>query len=111
MIVITCLQIKVRLPNGKLVVGKLWKYDSYYNIAVVNIKAFPELRVVRIHNEVPATVSQNKLVAVGRAFESGELMATGATLLYGNSKFDCQQLMASTCKTTKVLHISSLMTR
>lgn len=91
----------MRLPNGKLVVGKLWKYDSYYNIAVVNIKAFPELRVASIHNEVPVNVSQNKLVAVGRAFESGELMATGGTLLYGTSKFDCQQLMASTCKTTK----------
>lgn len=98
------MQIKVRLPNGKLVVGKLWKYDFYYNIAVVNTKAFPELRAACFHNEVPANVkfSQSKLVAIGRVFESGELMATGGTLLYKTCKFDCQQLMASTCKTTKV---------
>ncbi|XP_044397517.1 serine endoprotease DegS isoform X2 [Triticum aestivum] len=97
------LKIKVRLPSGKLVIGTLWKYDSYYNIAVVNIKASPELREACIHNQVPANVklSQSKLVAIGRAFESGELMATGGTLLHGTTKFDCQQLMASTCKITK----------
>ncbi|XP_048530298.1 uncharacterized protein LOC125509373 isoform X3 [Triticum urartu] len=97
------LEIKVRLPNGKLVVGKLWKYDFYYNIAVVNTKAFPEFHAACFHNEVPANVkfSQSKLVAIGRVFESGELMATGGTLLYKTCKFDCQQLMASTCKTTK----------
>ncbi|XP_044948085.1 serine protease Do-like HtrA [Hordeum vulgare subsp. vulgare] len=97
------LEIKVRLPNGKLVVGKLWKYDFYYNIAVVNTKAFPELHAACFHNEVPANVkfSQSKLVAIGRIFESGELMATGGTLLYKTCKFDCQQLMVSTCKTTK----------
>lgn len=107
-----CLQIKVRLPSGKLVIGTLWKYDSYYNIAVVNIKASPELREACIHNQVPANVklSQSKLVAIGRAFESGELMATGGTLLHGTTKFDCQQLMASTCKITKVFPLSSFMT-
>nr|XP_040246323.1 uncharacterized protein LOC109744893 isoform X2 [Aegilops tauschii subsp. strangulata] len=62
-----------------------------------------ELREACIHNQVPANVklSQSKLVAIGRAFESGELMATGGTLLHGTTKFDCQQLMASTCKITK----------
>uniref|UniRef100_A0ACD5YEY4 Uncharacterized protein n=1 Tax=Avena sativa TaxID=4498 RepID=A0ACD5YEY4_AVESA len=97
------LKIKVRLPNGKLVAGKLCKYDLYYNIAVVNMKAFPELHAADIHNQVQANgkLPQSKLVAIGRAFESGELMATGGTLLYKTTKLDCQELMTSTCKITK----------
>ncbi|KAM0910553.1 hypothetical protein ACQ4PT_014084 [Festuca glaucescens] len=97
------LKIKVRLPNGKLVAGKLWKYDLYYNIAVVNMKAFSDLHAADIHNQAPANVKlpQSKLVAIGRAFESGELMATGGTLLYKTTKLDCQELMTSTCKITK----------
>uniref|UniRef100_A0A0D3H789 PDZ domain-containing protein n=1 Tax=Oryza barthii TaxID=65489 RepID=A0A0D3H789_9ORYZ len=97
------LKIKVRLPNGKLTKGKLWNYDLYYNIAVVKIKYFPELSTAQIHNQGQPNVklSQSKLVAVGRGFESGELMATGGTLLYKPSKLDCKELMTSTCKITK----------
>ncbi|KAF7065582.1 hypothetical protein CFC21_071672 [Triticum aestivum] len=97
------LKIKVRLPNGKIVPGKLWKYDLYYNIAVVNMKAFPEFRAADIHNQVEANAKlpQSKLVAIGRAFESGELMATAGTLLYKTTKLDCQELMTSSCYITK----------
>lgn len=95
----------MRLPNGKLTEGKLWNYDLYYNIAVVKIKYFPELSTAQIHNQGQSNVklSQSKLVAVGRGYESGELMATGGTLLYKPSKLDCKELMTSTCKITKVL--------
>uniref|UniRef100_A0A0E0IK09 PDZ domain-containing protein n=2 Tax=Oryza nivara TaxID=4536 RepID=A0A0E0IK09_ORYNI len=97
------LKIKVRLPNGKLTEGKLWNYDLYYTIAVVKIKYFPELSTAQIHNQGQSNVklSQSKLVAVGRGYESGELMATGGTLLYKPSKLDCKELMTSTCKITK----------
>ncbi|XP_062198920.1 putative protease Do-like 14 isoform X2 [Phragmites australis] len=97
------LKIMVRLPNGKLVKGKLWNYDFNYNIAVVRTKFFPELPAVHVHNEVQFNFefSQANLLAIGRCFESGELMATSGTLLYKTSRLDCQELMVSTCKITK----------
>ncbi|CAL5064140.1 unnamed protein product [Urochloa decumbens] len=101
--IVNQLKIKVRLPGGKLVEGKLWKYDFHYNIAVVNTKSFPELHASHIPCEVQLNFEspQTNLVAIGRCFESGELMATSGTLLYKSSRLDCQELLMSTCKITK----------
>lgn len=97
------LKIKVRLPSGKLVVGKLWKYDYKYNIAVVKTKSFPEFHAAHVHNGVQfnSELFQANLVAIGRGYESGELMASGGTLLHKTSRLDSQELMISTCKITK----------
>lgn len=97
------LKIKVRLPNDKLVVGKLWKYDYKYNIAVVKTKSFPEFHAAHVHNGVKfnSELFQANLVAIGRCYESGELMASSGTVLYKTSRLDCQELMISTCKITK----------
>ncbi|CAN6217773.1 unnamed protein product [Urochloa humidicola] len=97
------LEIKVRLPNGKLVVGKLWKYDYNYNIAVVNTKSFPEFHATHVHNgaQFNSEMFQANLVAIGRCYESGRLMASNGTLLHKTSRLDCQELMVSTCKITK----------
>uniref|UniRef100_A0A0D9XIF4 Uncharacterized protein n=1 Tax=Leersia perrieri TaxID=77586 RepID=A0A0D9XIF4_9ORYZ len=91
------LKIKILLPNGKSVEGKLWKYDLHYNIAVVNIKDFPDLCPAFLYSHIGA----GKVVAIGRVFESGELMTTTGILRYNNSNLDCQELMISTCKITK----------
>lgn len=100
----------VCLPNGKKVAGKLWKYDIHKNIAVVDTMSYPKFHAAYIHNEVQFNMklSQNNLVGIGRCYDSGELMATSGTLLYKTSKLDCQELMVSTCKITKVLPLSHL---
>jgi hypothetical protein len=101
----------VCLPNGKLAVGKLWKYDCNYNIAVVKTKSFPEFRGAHIHGvQFNSELFQTNLVATGRCYESGQLMASSGMLLHKNSILDCQELMVSTCKITKVLSLSQLST-
>ncbi|CAL5088186.1 unnamed protein product [Urochloa decumbens] len=97
------LEIKVRLPNGKLVVGKLWKYDYNYNIAVVKTNSFPEFHAAHVHNgaQFNSDLFQANLVAIGRCYESGQLMASSGMLLHKTSRLDCQELMVSTCKITK----------
>ena len=109
-IIVILLQIKVRLPNDKLVVGKLWKYDYKYNVAVVKTKSFPEFHAAHVHNGVKfnSELFQANLVAIGRCYESGELMASSGTVLYKTSRLDCQELMISTCKITKVFLLSHL---
>jgi hypothetical protein len=96
----------VRLPNGKLVKGKLWKYDIHYNVAVVMTESFKEFPSAQVCNEVQFNhgSSHSNLVAIGRCYDSGELMATSGTLLYKTSEIDL--LMFSSCKTTKVLPLS-----
>ena len=47
-----------------------------------------------------------EVVAVGRVFESGKLMATSGIVVGKESKMDCKDLMVTTCKITKVLLIS-----
>ncbi|XP_066324275.1 uncharacterized protein [Miscanthus floridulus] len=96
------LKIKVCLPNGKLAVGKLWKYDCNYNIAVVKTKSFPEFHGAHIHGvQFNSELFQTNLAAIGRCYESGQLMASSGMLLHKNSILDCQELMVSTCKITK----------
>ncbi|CAN6210800.1 unnamed protein product, partial [Urochloa humidicola] len=95
------LKIMVRLPNGKLVEGKLWNYDIHYNVAVVTTKSFKEFPAAQVCNEVQFNQrsSHANLVAIGRCYESGELMATSGTLLYKTSELDLP--MISSCKITK----------
>ncbi|KAF8695377.1 hypothetical protein HU200_037609 [Digitaria exilis] len=95
------LKIMVRLPNGNFVKGKIWNYDCHYNVAVVMTKSFKEFPVAQVCNEVRLNhgSSHADLVAIGRCYESGELMATSGTLLYKTSNVDL--LMTSSCKITK----------
>lgn len=51
------------------------------------------------------TEPQEEVVAVGRVYETGKLMATGGTLIDKPSKLDCKELMMSTCKITKVCYM------
>ncbi|OQU85276.1 hypothetical protein SORBI_3004G210300 [Sorghum bicolor] len=96
------LKIKVCLPNGKLAVGKLWKYDCNYNIAIVKTKSFLEFHGAHIHGvQFNSELFQTNLVAIGRCYESGQLMASSGMLLHKNSILDCQELMVATCKITK----------
>uniref|UniRef100_A0A0A9FE76 Uncharacterized protein n=1 Tax=Arundo donax TaxID=35708 RepID=A0A0A9FE76_ARUDO len=67
--------IEVRLPNKKGHIGSLVHYDLHYNVAVVEINPFPGFRAARFDHHMQFG-PDSKVVAVGRWFNSGRLMAT-----------------------------------
>ncbi|XP_051187636.1 uncharacterized protein [Lolium perenne] len=94
------LRIEVRLPNKQCVTGKLQHYSLHYNLAAVNIMASPDLHTAKLYHDVQFEPCC-KVVAVGRIFASGSLTATSGMLTDEPSKFDCTELLTSTCKITK----------
>uniref|UniRef100_A0A0A9CVD2 Uncharacterized protein n=1 Tax=Arundo donax TaxID=35708 RepID=A0A0A9CVD2_ARUDO len=94
------LKIQVYLPNKQLAVGTLLHCNFSYNIAVVSIANFRCLRAAEFHNAVQIK-PQMEVVAIGRGFESGKLMATSGIVVDKESKLDCGELMITTCKITK----------
>lgn len=94
------LQIRVLLPNKQRVIGWMGHFDLNYNIAVVVIKYLPGLRAASFDHEVRFG-SQSKVVAVGRSFNSGKLMALSGIVTDGPTDYP-EHLMISTCKITKV---------
>lgn len=95
------LQIKVYLRNKVVVPGTLHRYNLEYNVAVISVTGFRCLRTTEFHNQVHIE-PQREVVAVGRVFESGKLMATTGIVTGKESKLDCNELMVTTCKITKV---------
>ncbi|XP_015694388.1 uncharacterized protein LOC102722405 isoform X2 [Oryza brachyantha] len=94
------LKIQVYLPNKRLAEGKLQHYNLNYNMAVVSINGFRCLRTAELHNQMQIKPTR-EVVAIGRIFESGKLMATSGILSDKESNLDCRELMISTCKITK----------
>uniref|UniRef100_A0A0E0HTG5 Uncharacterized protein n=1 Tax=Oryza nivara TaxID=4536 RepID=A0A0E0HTG5_ORYNI len=94
------LKIKVYLPNKRIAVGELQHCNLSYNIAVVNVKGFCCLRTAELDKQMQIE-PHREVVAIGRIFESGKLMATSGILSDEESKLDCRELMISTCKITK----------
>lgn len=94
------LRIEVRLPNKQYVTGKLQHCSLHYNIALVNIVGSPDLHATNLCHQVQFE-SGSEVVAVGRIFAVGKLTATGGTLADKLSKFDCTELLNSTCKIRK----------
>jgi hypothetical protein len=100
------LQIRVLLPNNKHATGKLQHYNLHYNIAVVSIRGFHCRRIAKLYIEEPVDVPLNdEVVAIGRTFETGKLMATSGVLTDNSSNFICEEHGISTCKITKVHRI------
>ncbi|KAM0896447.1 hypothetical protein ACQ4PT_023190 [Festuca glaucescens] len=94
--IIDNLRIEACLPNGKRLEGKLLHRNLSYNVAVVSIPI-----VSKNHAEISVEATQTEVVALGRAFKSGNLMATAGLVIGEQDKFDCRELMFSTCKITK----------
>jgi S1-C subfamily serine protease len=95
------LQIEVRLPNGQCVKGVLQCCCLEYNIAVIKITGFSDLCAIKLERRRQFK-SGSKVVAIGRIFDHGELTATHGMITDKLSKLDCEVLMVSTCKITKV---------
>ncbi|XP_051222300.1 uncharacterized protein [Lolium perenne] len=88
--------IQVRLPDNNLELGWLNFWDLQHNLAVINIPRFHTLQVACLDNQRQFE-SHSKVVAVGRCFNSGKLMAT-AGMLTANPSGDYRAV--STCQIT-----------
>ncbi|TVU43765.1 hypothetical protein EJB05_10257, partial [Eragrostis curvula] len=92
-------QIEVLLPTNRRIDGTLEHYDLHYNVALVSVKNH--------HDHCPANTqlswfSRSDVAAVGRCFKSGALMATSGKLISSTGTLDCDSLIYSSCKITKV---------
>ncbi|CAD6335761.1 unnamed protein product [Miscanthus lutarioriparius] len=94
------LRIKVYLPNKQVAEGTLQHYNLSYNIALVSVLGFRCLQTAELHNQRQIEPHM-EVVAVGRIFESGKLMAASEIVADKEGNLDCKELMISTCKVTK----------
>jgi len=80
----------------------LWCSD--YNVALVSVKNYNVDCPVKLEHE--SICYDETVVAVGRCFESGILMATSGKYIQDydevSSDLDCEYLWYTTCRTTKV---------
>lgn len=90
------LRIEARLRKEKPIIGTLLHHDLSYNVAVLSIPI-----ISKNHAAISVEATQTKVVALGRAFRSGKLMATDGLVIGQKDKFDCRELKFSTCKITK----------
>ncbi|CAO2194359.1 unnamed protein product [Urochloa humidicola] len=94
------LRIDVLLPDQQHTEGTLQHCHLHFNVAIVNFKGSTSI-AADIHGPVSSTYS--RVVAVGRIFQSGMLMATKGTITQGHfeRRFDCTALYYSSCEITK----------
>ncbi|CAN6224366.1 unnamed protein product [Urochloa humidicola] len=93
------LMIAVLLPEGgDPIEGTLIHYNLHYNVALVSVKNFRAKYPANLKHE---WVNESKLVAVGRCFQSGDLMASRGKLVGWSGPLQCDMLLYSTCKITK----------
>ena len=95
------LQIEVCLPSKRRVDGKLQYYNLEDNVAIVSIKDARSCRAPEIDVTSQSEVGA-QVVALGRGFKSGKLMATNGAVTGKRRKVGCKVLQISTCKITKV---------
>ncbi|EER92722.1 hypothetical protein BDA96_01G506300 [Sorghum bicolor] len=95
------LSIQAHLPKKQVAHGWLYKYDLQYNIAVIETRFFPGLRAINLEHQLQFE-SHSKVVAVGRCFKSGKLMATSGVLTDDPSGVYRKELMVSTCEITMI---------
>ena len=91
------------LPNNQNKEGKLKHCSLQYNVALISVKNCCYVHHVNL--EQCAVNFSSTVVAVGRSFESGALMATSGEGTCWSGPFDCEDLCYSTCKISKVLFV------
>uniref|UniRef100_A0ACD5VYC3 Uncharacterized protein n=1 Tax=Avena sativa TaxID=4498 RepID=A0ACD5VYC3_AVESA len=94
------LKIVVCLPDNRHFSGTLQHYSPNYNIAVVGIRDFHCTRTAQMNDQVQIK-PHGEVVAVGRVYNSGKLMATSGVVTDKPSNLSCKELAISTCKITK----------
>ncbi|KAM0842447.1 hypothetical protein ACQ4PT_058345 [Festuca glaucescens] len=94
------LKIIVCLPDNRIIRGTLQHISPNYNIAVVDITGFCCTRAARMSDQVQLK-PHGEVVALGRVYSSGKLMATSGVVTSKPSELNCKDLVISTCKITK----------
>ncbi|CAM0144366.1 unnamed protein product [Urochloa decumbens] len=94
------LRIDVLLPDQQHTEGTLQHCHLHYNVAIVSFKGST---FVAADIYGPMIYKYSEVVAVGRVFKSGVLMATRGALTRGHTerRFDCTNLFYSSCEITK----------
>jgi hypothetical protein len=95
------LQIEVRLPNNYLCIGMLEHYDLEQNVAVVSVPPFYVFCMARLDRRRRFKIG-SEVVALGRCFNSGKLMATTGVLTENRGRIYREELGVSTCEITMV---------
>lgn len=86
--------------DGQYKKGKLHRCNLHYNVALVCVKNYRDLRP---SNTLLDWESSFEVAAVGRFFKSGKLMATSGYLVSWTGTLDCEFISRSTCKIKKVI--------
>ncbi|KAF8726478.1 hypothetical protein HU200_019664 [Digitaria exilis] len=109
--IIEDLRIEVLLPGKRREIGTLKLLSLHYNVALVSVDNYRALCPVNLER-LPVNVTNDMIhdclvndttvVAIGRIFQSGTLMATSGKLTTDALHvLDCEALCYTTCKTTK----------
>ncbi|CAL5088713.1 unnamed protein product [Urochloa decumbens] len=109
--IIEDLRIEVLLPGKRCEIGKLELHSLRYNVALVSVHKYRALCPVNLErlpvnltNDMihDCMVNDTTVVAIGRIFQSGTLMAASGKLTTDALRMlDCEALSYSTCKITK----------
>ncbi|CAM0147764.1 unnamed protein product [Urochloa decumbens] len=92
------LRIEVLLPNKELAEGTLQHYNLHYNIALVSVNDLCATQPLKIQHRWR---DNRELLAVGRIFKSGKLMAARGLQFSTVVTHDCKFLGYTTCAITK----------
>uniref|UniRef100_A0ACD5UAK1 Uncharacterized protein n=1 Tax=Avena sativa TaxID=4498 RepID=A0ACD5UAK1_AVESA len=93
------MRIQMHLPGDQVELGWLNFWDLQHNLAVINIPRFHTLQVVCLDNQRQFEC-HSRVVALGRCFNSGKLMATSGMLTDNSSGDYHEELVVSTCQIT-----------
>uniref|UniRef100_A0ACD5UFF5 Uncharacterized protein n=1 Tax=Avena sativa TaxID=4498 RepID=A0ACD5UFF5_AVESA len=93
--VIPNVKVKVLLSDGHITDGHIFLVDFHYNVAVVKVAAdLPLLEVIHLKG----TTHNGAVLALGRAYEGGNLMCSRGQVVNQTSTFGCSELLVSSCK-------------
>uniref|UniRef100_A0ACD5V254 Uncharacterized protein n=1 Tax=Avena sativa TaxID=4498 RepID=A0ACD5V254_AVESA len=93
--VITDVTVNVLLSDGRITDGHIFLVDFHYNVAVVKVAAeIPLLEVIHLKD----TTHNGAVLALGRAYEGGNLMFSRGQVVNQTSTFGCLELLVSSCK-------------
>jgi hypothetical protein len=93
----------VLLSNGNITDGHIFLVDFHYNVALIKVAADLSLLEV-VH--LKGTTHDGAVLALGRAYEGGNLMYSRGQVVNQKSIFGCSELLVSSCKISMVQTMS-----
>lgn len=88
-------KVKVLLSDGHITDGHIFIVDFHYNVAVVKVAA--DLALLEVFH-LKGTTHNGPVLALGRAYEGGNLMCSRGHLVDETSIFGCSELLVSSCQ-------------